>query len=327
MMIADSRADAVALRAEPERVPFSGSTSLLGAGDRTRKDPEAGTGKPAIREALLRGAIAPTLLRLALPILVVLAVQTLVSVAETYFVGFLGTDALAGVALVFPALMLMTMMSNGGIGGGVSSAIARAIGAGRLRDADALVSHTVIIALVFGGLFSAALLGGGRALYAALGGSGEVLANALRYSSLVFGAAIPIWITNLLAAALRGAGNVRVPAILTAVGAAMTLALSPLLIFGWGPVPRFGVAGAGLAMILYYVTRDNSADCVSAFAAHTRSPCPYATRVASVQGHPGRGYAVRNRDDCRQPHGRAGDGSGRQLWRRGDRRLRDGITS
>ena len=81
-----------------------------------------------------------------------------------------------------------------------------------------------------------------------------MLANALRYSSLVFGAAIPIWITNLLAAALRGAGNVRVPALLTAVGAAMTLALSPLLIFGWGPVPRFGVAGAGLAMILYYVT-------------------------------------------------------------------------
>ena len=104
-----------------------------------------------------------TLVGLALPILIVLAVQTLVSVAETYFVGFLGTDALAGVALVFPALMLMTMMSNGGIGGGVSSAIARAIGAGRMRDADALVGHAVVIAVVFGALFSAALLVGGPA--------------------------------------------------------------------------------------------------------------------------------------------------------------------
>src|SRR5205823_13285477 len=89
-------------------------------------------------------------------------------------------------------------------------------------------------------------------LYAALGGRDEVLTNALRYSNLVFGAAVLIWITNLLAAALRGAGNVRVPALLTAVGAVMTLAFSPLLIFGWGPVPRFGVAGAGYAMILYY---------------------------------------------------------------------------
>ena len=148
--------------------------------------------------------------------------------------------------------MLMTMMSNGGIGGGVASAIARAIGAGRMRDADALVTHTVIIAVVCGAVFTAAALIEGPVLYRTLGGSGEVLANTLRYSNLVFAAAMPIWITNLLAAALRGAGNVRVPAILTGAGAVMTLALSPLLIFGWGPVPRFGVAGAGLAMILYY---------------------------------------------------------------------------
>jgi Na+-driven multidrug efflux pump len=47
-----------------------------------------------------------------LPTIVVLVVQTLVGVAETYFVSFLGTDALAGVALVFPVLMLMQMMSN-----------------------------------------------------------------------------------------------------------------------------------------------------------------------------------------------------------------------
>jgi putative MATE family efflux protein len=205
------------------------------------------------RETLLRGPIASRLIGLAFPILIVLAVQTLVSVAETYFVGFLGDDALAGVALVFPMLMLMTMMSNGGIGGGVASAIARAIGAGRMRDAEALMGHSVVIAVAFGAVFTAAILGAGEALFSALGGRGEVLANAVRYSSLVFGAAVPIWIVNLLAAALRGAGNVRIPAILTAVGAAMTLCLSPLLIFGWGPFPRFGVAGAGLAMIVYYI--------------------------------------------------------------------------
>jgi putative MATE family efflux protein len=252
-MIAESQPTAAATHSSAATTSTSDNRRAPRAGGKEETTSAGGRRQLEIREALLRGPIAPTLVRLALPILIVLAVQTLVSVAETYFVGFLGTDALAGVALVFPALMLMTMMSNGGIGGGVASAIARAIGAGRMRDAEALVGHSVIIAIAFGVLFSATLLGGGRALYAWLGGSGEVLANAIRYSALVFGAAVPIWVTNLLAAALRGAGNVRVPAILTAAGAAMTLALSPLLIFGWGPVPRFGVAGAGYAMILYYV--------------------------------------------------------------------------
>src|SRR5258708_35684773 len=107
------------------------------------------------RAELLEGHIAPTLLGLAWPVLVVLAVQTLVGVAETWFVSFLGTSAIAGVALVFPLFMLMTMMSNGGMGGGVSSAIARAIGAGRAKDADALVLHAVVIAAFFGALFTA----------------------------------------------------------------------------------------------------------------------------------------------------------------------------
>ena len=73
----------------------------------------AGDARFAGRDTLLQGPIASRLIGLAFPILIVLAVQTLVSVAETYFVGFLGDDALAGVALVFPILMLMTMMSNG----------------------------------------------------------------------------------------------------------------------------------------------------------------------------------------------------------------------
>src|SRR6266849_4474035 len=108
-----------------------------------------------VRAALLGGPITATLLRLAWPVLVVLALQTFVGVAETWFVSFLGTDALAGVALVFPLFMLMTMMSNGGIGGGVSSAVARAIGAGRRRDAEALVTHAAVLGLLFGAAFTA----------------------------------------------------------------------------------------------------------------------------------------------------------------------------
>jgi putative MATE family efflux protein len=203
------------------------------------------------RRDLLEGPIAPTLLRLAGPVLVVLAVQTAVGVAETWFVSALGTSAIAGVALVFPLFMLMTMMSNGGMGGGVAAAVARAIGGGRRGDADALAVHAVVIAIICGAAFTAAAWLGAPWLFRALGADGETLRNALLYSNVIFAGAVPAWIANLLASALRGAGNVRVPATVTVSGAVATLALSPLLIFGWGVVPGFGVAGAGIAMVSF----------------------------------------------------------------------------
>ena len=204
------------------------------------------------RQLLLEGPVLPTLLRLALPTVVVLLVQTLVSVAETYFVSFLGTDVLAGVSLVFPVLLLMTTMSAGGVGGGVSSAVARALGAGRREDADRLVLHALVLAAVCGGLFALGALVGGPALYRALGGTGASLAAAVRYSGVVFAGAPLIWGVNLLSAALRGAGNVRMPALVILGGAVVLVPLSPALIFGVGPVPGLGVAGAGLAVLLYH---------------------------------------------------------------------------
>ena len=122
----------------------------------------------AQRQALLGGPVLAVMLKLALPTVIVLVVQSFVGVAETYFVSFLGTDALAGVALVFPILMLMQMMSNGGIGGGVASAVARAIGAGRKDDADALVLNALVLAIGFGLVFTVAEFWGGRALYRSL---------------------------------------------------------------------------------------------------------------------------------------------------------------
>ena len=206
-----------------------------------------------VLSGLLAGPIIPTLLKLAAPTVVVLVVQTFVSVIETYFVGFLGKDALAGVALVFPVLMLMTMMSNGALGGGAASAIARALGSGRRQDADALVVHAVMLAMLFGLAFTIGVLGGGRALYRALGGSGEAIEAALQYSSFVFGGAVLTWVVNLLAASLRGAGDVRTPALVIFAGALIVVPLSPALIFGFGPIPRLGIAGAGAAVIFYYV--------------------------------------------------------------------------
>ena len=213
----------------------------------------ARTGRDETRTALLSAPILPTLFWLALPTVTVLLAQTAVNIAEAYCVSFLGTDALAGAALVFPIFMLMTMMSNGGLGSGVASSVARAVGAGRREDADALLFHAVMLAIIVGSLFTAGTILGGPLLYGALGGKGEALKAAVTYSNYLFAGSIPVWIVNFQAGALRGSGNVTVPAIVTLVGALVMIPLSPILIFGFGPFPRLGIGGAGVAFALYYV--------------------------------------------------------------------------
>ena len=106
---------------------------------------------------LLQGAIVPTLLRLAWPNILVMLAQASTGLIETWWVSRLGTDALAGMALVFPGFMMMQMLSAGAMGGGISSAIARALGAGRRADADALVLHALVINGLLGLVFSAAV--------------------------------------------------------------------------------------------------------------------------------------------------------------------------
>ena len=202
--------------------------------------------------ALLEGPIAPTLLRLAVPNMLVLLAQAAAGLVETYFVGKLGTDALAGMALVFPTVMLMQMMSSGAMGGGIASAVARALGAGKRDEANAVVIHALVIAVGFGIAFTVAMLALGRPLFAAMGGKGASLEAAVTYSTWVFSGAVLAWILNSLAAAIRGTGNMAMPAIVTSVGVVVLLPLSPALIFGWGPIPPLGIAGGAIALVLYY---------------------------------------------------------------------------
>jgi putative MATE family efflux protein len=201
---------------------------------------------------LLEGPIAPTLLRLAAPNVVVLAVQTTINVLEAYFVGWLGTDALAGVSLVFPLIMLMQTMSAGGMGGGVASAIARALGAGRHADANALVAHALVIAGGMGAAFTTGMLAFGPALFRAMGGREGALAAAVSYSTVIFSGALAFWLFNTLGSVIRGTGNMVLPALVVVGGGVIVVPLSPALIFGVGPVPAFGVVGAGLAVLTYY---------------------------------------------------------------------------
>src|SRR5215468_4529307 len=141
----------------------------------------------SLSHPLLTAPVGASLLRLAGPTTAVMVAQTLVAIAETYFFGRLGTEALAGFALVFPFMMLMTMMAAGGMGGGVASAMARTLGGGRLNDARALVLHGL------------------------LGGHGPALAHAETYSHVLFSGSIVIWANFFFSALLRGGGDAATP--------------------------------------------------------------------------------------------------------------------
>src|ERR671914_37617 len=194
-------------------------------------------------ERFLTAPIVPTLARLSAPGILLVAFQTLVSVGDTYFVGRLGTEPLAGLALVFPLIMLLQMTSAGAMGGGVSSAIARALGSGNPGLARRLVVHALVIALAMGGAFTILILFFGESIYSLLGGRDETLGNALRYSNIVFAGAIAVWIANTLSSVLRGSGNMLTPALALIGAAVIHLPLSGLL------VARIGIAGAGIAYI------------------------------------------------------------------------------
>jgi Na+-driven multidrug efflux pump len=207
---------------------------------------------PASANPLLSAPILPTLLRLSVPNLAAMLVTAAVAIAETIYVGLLGTTELAAIALVFPMVMLMQMLSAGAMGGGVSSAISRALGAGDRARASALALHALAIGAAAGLIFSLGFVLAGRSILAALGGRGAVLEQALAYAGIALNGTIVIWLINTLASIVRGTGNMRVPSLAVLGASALQIGLGGSLGLGLGPVPRLGLAGVASGLVVGY---------------------------------------------------------------------------
>ena len=177
-------------------------------------------------------------------------VQTFVAIAETFIFGRLGTEALAGFALVFPLMMMMTMMAAGGMGGGVAAAMARTLGAGRTEDARKLVLHALVLGTVLALLFTLLAWTVAPALYRLLGGEGRSLANALTYSNVLFTGSIFIWANFFLSALLRGGGDAATPGRYMLVSSIAQVPLSYVLALGIGGWPGMGMAGPAVSALL-----------------------------------------------------------------------------
>lgn len=201
---------------------------------------------------LVTAPILPTLLRLTAPNMAAMLVTAMVAVFETIYVGILGTTQLAAIALVFPLVMLMQMLSAGAMGGGVSSAISRALGAGDEKRAAALALHALTIGALAGLAFSVLFAVLGHPILRLLGGSGPVLEQAALYASVGLTGAIVIWLLNTLASIVRGTGNMRVPSLTLLAASAVQIVLGGTLGLGLGPFPRFGLVGVACGYVVGY---------------------------------------------------------------------------
>jgi putative MATE family efflux protein len=205
-----------------------------------------------INNALVDGPILRTLLRLAWPNVIAFSAGTCVVIAETSYIGRLGVEALAAMALVFPFVILTMTMSGGAMGGGVASAVARALGAGHIERASALASHAMLISLCFGLTFMIGMLVFGPRVLEMFGGRGQVLANATGYVQIFFGGAVLPWLMNTLAGILRGTGNMKLPSLMILNSAVCQIVLGGTLGLGLGPVPQFGMRGVAAGSLIAY---------------------------------------------------------------------------
>jgi putative MATE family efflux protein len=203
-----------------------------------------------VSERLLTGSIIPLLLRFSLPNMLAMLATAVAVMAETRYVGEFGAAALAGMALVFPFMMLQTMMSAGSMGGGVSSAVSRSLGAGDLKSAHALAAHAFWISLIAGSLFTLLMSCLGQDMMAMLGGRDETLTQALAYCEVAFKGSVCIWIVNIFSSVIRGCGNMRTPSVTLFSVALLQVLFGGALGLGWFSLPQMGMRGVALGVVI-----------------------------------------------------------------------------
>jgi putative MATE family efflux protein len=197
-------------------------------------------------EALLGEAPFRALLRLAGPTTAVMSIAALSNVLYTYFVSRLGAEAIAAVSLVFPVSLILTTLMGGGIGSGVSSAVARCLGAGKPKEATAVAEHAFALTALLGGVLSVVLVAAAPSIFRLMGATGDVLAAAVAFSRVLFSGLVLTFFVATCDSVLRGEGNVRVPALWSSLSLVSQIVLTPLFMFGLG----LGIRGAPAATLV-----------------------------------------------------------------------------
>ena len=184
-------------------------------------------------QEFLNDPVMPLLARMSAPNTIAFFIQSIVVLTEVWFISKLGTASLAAVALAFPLLMITQTMSGGALGGAITSAISRSLGANDVDKAEKLIWHAIIISIGGAMIFLSFFVLFGESLLMLLGGKDEILNESLAYCRVLFYGGILLWLSGTLSAVLRGMGDMKFPATLMVIASFIQVFLSGCFILGW----------------------------------------------------------------------------------------------
>lgn len=201
------------------------------------------------RATLTEGAVAPLLVRLTLPMIVGVLSILAFNLVDTFFVGRLGTEQLAAMSFTFPVVLVIGSLAMG-LGIGTSALVSRAIGEGNMARVQRLTTDALSLSLLI--VITAAMVGLATIdpLFRVLGAEGVVLEYINTYMTIWYWGMIFVVVPMVGNSAIRATGDTRTPSFIMMVVVVVNIILDPLLIFGIGPFPALGIAGAGIATVI-----------------------------------------------------------------------------
>ena len=193
--------------------------------------------------------ILPLILAMSLPAMMSMLVQALYNVVDSYFVAQVSESALTAVSLVFPIQNLLIAVAVG-TGVGLNSLISRRLGERNQKDADSAATHGLLIGLLNWLFFALLGIFFSRTFFTLFTANPEIIAMGESYMSIVCIGSVGFCVSINIEKTLQATGDMIHPMLSQLLGAITNIILDPLFIFGIGPFPQMGVAGAAVATII-----------------------------------------------------------------------------
>ena len=201
------------------------------------------------KDKLLEGSINRSILLIATPIIFANLLQTVYQLIDTFWVGRLGTEAVAAVSLSFPIIFLLHSLAMGFTVAG-AILVAQYNGRKDYSKVSLITGQTLGFILILAPLISVIGFLISHPIISFLTDDPMVFEQAVSYLQISFLCVLPIFIYMVFQSVLRGVGEVRLPMIIISVTVLLNFFLDPLLMQGWGPIPAMGVKGVAFATLI-----------------------------------------------------------------------------
>ncbi len=201
-----------------------------------------------MRMNMTEGPIGPAIVSLMIPMMVGMVALVSYNIADTWFIGQLGTLELAAVSFTFPVAFIVNALSMG-LGVGTSSVASRLFGANETGTIQRITTHAALLAVMVG---IAVLILGLLTIdpvFLMLGADETTLPLIHRYMSIYYFGGVFLIVPMIGNSVLRASGDAKTPSLLMTLGAVLNVILDPILIFGWGPIPRMELEGAAISTV------------------------------------------------------------------------------